>query len=495
VFAATSVTLALPAIQREFDASGSQLQWIVNLFVLVHASLIVAGGGIADARGRKGIFLLGVACFGLGSMLCAVAPSLTLLMAARVIQGLGPSMMLPSGLAILTATYTDRQQRAAAVGAWSAVAGLATTLGPPAGGLLVDAFGWRSVFLVNVPFACVVLVVGALSIARLPRKHPADRFDGVGVVLAVVALSAVCTALIEGRILGWGSPAIVSLLVTSVICTLAFVRWERRHPHPLIEIDLFRDRWFVVPTVAALAGFFGFMVMPIYLSLYFPLVGDLSPLATGVRLLPVGVASALAAPVAGYLTGRFGPRWPLAAGMAIAAAGLLCSLRLGTEPPTSILIWQFVLIGIGGGLALPPMTSAAVNAVAPARVGTAAAIHNSARQVGFVLGVAVLGSILYATMDSSLEQSLAERSVPEATRSDVVAAAEAGLKHDVAGVSPAALTAATRAAFVAGMHSALVASAIPVLVLAVGTFVLMRGPPAGGARPDLEEAKLLADRV
>ena len=401
VMSTSVVSVALPTIGRELHASTTALEWIVDAYVLVFASLLVAGGVLSDRRGRKPMFVLGVALFGLGSLLAGLAPSVGVLIGARVVQGLGPAIVLPGSLAIISAIFRDPGDRAAAIGLWSASSGLALAVGPAFGGVLVDGLGWRWVFLVNVPLCALLIVAAVMSIPAI-RPDPGRGFDFLGAVLTTLGVGSLAFALIESQTRGWGSPLVLGTAALAVVALTVFVLYELRREDPLVDVRLFRIPAFTAANVAGLVVFFSFIGAIVYFSAYFQEVQGRSATDAGLRVLPIGVALALTAPVSGRLTGRLGARTPMLVGLLICGGAVLGLLRLTPDSGLGAEWWDFALVGLGAGLALTPMTATAVGAVRPERAGMASAVHNSMRQIGQVLGVAVLGALVYAGLGGSV---------------------------------------------------------------------------------------------
>jgi DHA2 family methylenomycin A resistance protein-like MFS transporter len=396
VMSTSVVSVALPTIGRSLHASSTSLEWIVDAYVIVFASLLVAGGVLSDRRGRKGMFIAGVSVFGLGSLMAGLAPSVGWLLAGRVVMGLGPAVVTPTSLAIISSTFDDPRERAAAIGVWSSGSGLALALGPAVGGLLVDAIGWRSVFLLNVPVALAVIGLGVRFIPVIPRSVGLARFDWAGAVLTTAGVALLTFGIIEGPRRGWGSGLILGAFAVGVFALAAFVLWERHHPSPLIDVSLFARAPFTVANLAGLAVFFAFIGGIVYLSAYFQQVQGRSALGAGLAVLPVGLGFFVGAPLSGRLVGRLGPRLPMVLGLVLCGAGMFALLRLEPESSIGSVWWELAAVGLGGGLSLTPMTATAMAAVRAERAGMASAIHNSMRQVGQALGVAVLGSLVYA---------------------------------------------------------------------------------------------------
>jgi EmrB/QacA subfamily drug resistance transporter len=396
VMSTSAVSVALPTIGRDLGAGSTSLEWIVDAYVIVFASLLVAGGVLSDRRGRKGMFMAGVGLFGMGSLIAGVSPSVGWLLAGRVVQGLGPALVTPTSLAIISATFDEPRSRAGAIGIWSSGSGLALAVGPAVGGLLVDAIGWRSVFLLNVPVAAVVVWLGARFIPVIPRAVGAGAFDWTGAFLTTAGVGVLTFGIIEGPGQGWGSGWILGAFVVAFCALAAFVGWERRHEAPLIDVSLFSRAPFTVANLAGLAVFFAFIGGIVYLSAYFQQVQGRSALGAGLAVLPIGLGFFVGAQLSGRMVGRFGPRLPMVTGLVLCGAAMVGLLRLGADSPIGSVWWNLAAVGLGGGLSLTPMTAVAMAAVRSERAGMASAIHNSMRQVGQALGVAVLGSLVYA---------------------------------------------------------------------------------------------------
>lgn len=396
VMSTTVVSVALPAIGAGLHASASGMLWIVDAYVIVYSALLVIGGTIGDRRGRKGVFLLGLALFATGSLADTLAPSAGWLLAARVLQGLGPVLLVPGSLTIIRVMFADERRRAQAIGFWSTGSGLGMAAGPVVGGLIAAHLGWRWVFGFNVPLAAVLLVLAARVIPRLPRTGQAGRLDWPGTALVTASIAALAFGLIEGKPLGWTSVRVIAAFVLSGCAMALFVLRERRVRDPAVDITLFARPAFAAANLSALTVFFAFIGAIVFLSEYFQQVAHDSPVAAGLRVAVLGISFGVVAPLSGRLTGRIGPRWPMLAGLVAAGLAMLGLVRLGAHTGFGAVWWDFAVAGAGVGLCLTPMTQIAVSAVGPGRAGMASAVHNSLRQFGQVLGVAVLGAIIAA---------------------------------------------------------------------------------------------------
>src|SRR6266536_876645 len=326
------VNVALPAMRRDLHASVSGLQWTVDAYTLVLASFLVLAGSTADRVGRRRIFQVGLAVFGLGSLLCSLAPGIGWLIAARALQAVGGTMLNPVAMAIVANTFTDRVERARAIGVFGAVAGLSLALGPIFGGALVDGFGWRSIFWINVPIVAAAIVCTALFVPE-SRAARARRFDPVGQTLVTVMLGSVVFAIIESNRLGWISPVIVSLLAVAVLSVLGILGYEPRRADPLLELRLFRSVPFSSAILMALFALCGFGAFLFVTTLYLQNVRAMSALTAGLCLLPVGVLTVVLSPLTGRLVGARGPRPPLVVAGAALALGGGASMWLGPTPP------------------------------------------------------------------------------------------------------------------------------------------------------------------
>jgi DHA2 family methylenomycin A resistance protein-like MFS transporter len=391
---ANLIAVALPPLSADLGASEAQEQWIVDAYVLVFAALLVAGGVLADRYGRRRALLTGLTVFGAGSLVCALAPNPSVLIGARVLQALGPPLLLPASLAILTATVANPLERARAIGFWGAASGFGVAVGPLIGGAVVAALDWRWAFGVNVP---VALGLAAATLRVIPDDRPAPyphAFDTRGALLITLALGSLVFGLIEGPARGWTAPEVLLGFAVSAATLALFVAAERRHPAPLVDLQLVRQPVFAAANLAAATIMFTLLATSVYVSAFLQTFRALSPLQTGLALLPLGGAVALLAPVSGRLTAHVRPRTLIALGLACCAVGTLALSRIGGGDGPGDVWLALLLLGAGAGLALPPTTSTAVSAAPATRTGMASAIHNAGRQVGAMLGVAALGSIV-----------------------------------------------------------------------------------------------------
>jgi EmrB/QacA subfamily drug resistance transporter len=391
------VNVALPAIRRDLHASVSGLQWTVDAYTLVLASFLVLAGSTADRVGRRRVFQVGLAAFGLGSLLCSLAPGIGWLIGARALQAVGGTMLNPVAMAIVANTFTGPAERARAIGMFGSMSGLALALGPILGGVLVDGLGWRAVFWVNVPIVAAALVATALFVPE-SRAARARRLDPVGQALMILVLGSVVYAIIESGRLGWTSPVILGLLAMAVLGVAGILGYEPRRGDPLLELRLFRSVPYCGAIAMALFALCGFGAFLFVTTQYLQNVRGMSALTAGLCLLPVGALVLVLSPRTGRLVGTRGPRLPLAVSGAALALGGAASLWLRPATPLPVVLGVYLLFGIFLGTVNPPITNTAVSGMPRSMAGMATALASAGRQTGTTLGVAISGTIVGATL-------------------------------------------------------------------------------------------------
>jgi EmrB/QacA subfamily drug resistance transporter len=405
----TIVNVALPSIRRELHASVSGLQWTVAAYTLVLASLLMLSGSTADRIGRRRVFQAGLLTFTAGSLLCSLAPSLGWLIAFRMLQAVGGSMLNPVAMSIITNTFSDRTERARAIGIWGAVIGISMALGPVVGGVLVASVGWRGIFWVNVPIGLAAVVLTGLFVpeSRAPR---ARRVDPVGQLLVIVTLGSLTYGIIEGPGSGWTSAKILVFFGLAVAALGALLYYEPRRAEPLIDLRFFSSAPFAGATVIAVCAFAALGGFLFINTLYLQDARGLSALQAGLYTLPMAAMTVIFSPLSGRIVGSRGSRLPLLlAGLAIAAGcGVLTQLTNNT--PSGWLFTAYVIFGMGFGLVNAPITNAAVSGMPIAQAGVAAGVASASRQVGQSLGVAVVGSLVTSGIHGPLQASFAAAS-------------------------------------------------------------------------------------
>ncbi|UOZ11003.1 MFS transporter [Amycolatopsis sp. WQ 127309] len=386
------VNVALPSIRRDLHASPAGQQWTIDAYTLVLAGFLVLAGSTADRVGRKRVFLTGLAVFGAGSLLCGLAPGIGWLIAARALQAAGGTMLNPVAMAIVATAYPAPAERARAIGVFGAMSGLALVLGPILGGLLVDGFGWRAVFWVNVPIVAAAIVATARFVPE-SRAARTRRFDPVGQVLVVLVLGSVVAAIIGSRGLGWSSPVVLGLLAVAALGVTGILVYEPRRADPLLELRLFRSVSFsaaIVMAVFALCGFGAFLFVT---TQYLQDVRGLSALDAGLCLLPVGALVLVLSPVTGRLVGTRGPRLPLVVAGSALALGGAASVWFGPATPLVAVLAVSLLFGVFLGTVNPPITTTAMAGMPGSMAGVAASLASTGRQTGTTLGVAIAGAV------------------------------------------------------------------------------------------------------
>ncbi|NBE52963.1 DHA2 family efflux MFS transporter permease subunit [Streptomyces sp. YC537] len=394
----TIVGAALPDMQHRLHTQLTGLQWIVDAYVLLVAMLLLSGGVFADRFGRKRVYLTGVAVFTAASLVCALAPSLGWLIVGRVLQGIGAAALSPASLALLAAAYPVPQERIKAIGLWAGLSGIGLAAGPVAGGVLTEAFGWPAIFLVNLPIGVVLLLVGLRSLEET-RNPSAPAIDIPGTVLSVLGVGAATYGLIEGGARGWTSPVILGSFAAAAILLAAFVAVEARRSagqgkQPMLPLRLFRQRLFTVSNTAMVVVGFALMGSSFFFSQFFVYVQGSSILRAGLQTLPVSLAMVIVSPYAGRLAARYGFRIVVTAGLALAGLGLLALGMVHADTGYGNVWWRLGVVGTGFALTMSPLTGAAIQAVSPQEGGLASGISSTTRQIGAVLGVAVLGAIV-----------------------------------------------------------------------------------------------------
>ncbi|MFF9282930.1 MFS transporter [Streptomyces griseosporeus] len=391
----TIVGAALPDMQHRLHTQLTGLQWIVDAYVLLVAMLLLSGGVFADRFGRKRVYLTGVAVFTAASVACSLAPSTGWLIAGRVLQGAGAAALSPASLALLVAAHPAPRERVRAIGLWAGLSGIGLAAGPVAGGVLTEAFGWPAIFLVNLPIGVVLLLAGLRTLEET-RNPNAPAIDVPGTVLSVMGVGALTYSLIEGGARGWTSPAVLASSTAAVILLAAFVAVEARRRAPMLPLRLFRQRLFTVSNTAMVVVGFALMGSSFFFSQFFVYVQGSSILRAGLQTLPATLAMVVVSPYAGRLAARYGFRTVVTAGLAVAGPGLLALGAVDADTGYGNVWWRLAVVGVGFALTMSPLTGAAIQAVDPREGGLASGISSTTRQIGAVLGVAVLGAVVRA---------------------------------------------------------------------------------------------------
>jgi EmrB/QacA subfamily drug resistance transporter len=476
----TVVNVALPTISRELGAGVTDLQWIVDGYVLALASLLLTGGILGDRYGRKKTFLTGLTIFTAASFLCGVSQSTLQLILARGLQGVGAALLLPGTLSIITVTF-PAHERARAIGLWAGMSALALALGPTVGGLMVEHLGWESVFFLNVPIGIIAFFVATRTV-RESVSEQQRQLDVGGLVLGTLALFLVTYGLIEANQKGWSDPAIVGSLVGSAVLLVALLAWELRSPKAMMPLRLFRIPAFSAGNTVAFSVSLGMFATFFFLSLYMQAIRGYTAFEAGVRFLPMTVMIIVTAPNAGKYAQKHGSRIPMTYGLILAGSGLLVLSRLSVDTSYLLMLPVFVVMGHGMGATMAPMTAAVMNAVGPERAGLGSAMTNTSREVGGVFGIALLGTILTTRLREVFEPALAAIGLAPQQQAAVAEAAGRGildpsLLRSLPEAQQAAVVDAFRQSFMSGFRVSLIAGGIVLLgaALVANRFIPGRG--------------------
>jgi len=498
------VNVALPSIQAGLGVGEDGLQWVVTAYSLGMAIAIMTAATLADVHGRRRWYLIGIVVFTAASGVCGIAPSVEILNIARGVQGVAAATVNVTSLALLSAAFPEPKQKAHAIGIWTAIANVGAATGPSLGGVLVEEFGWRSIFLVNLPVGVLVVMLTLRFLTESRDERP-RQLDLPGQVLFIVTVGALAYGLIEGPHSGWGSPLILGLFCVAGIGGYLFIRTERRSADPMMDLSLFRNREYALAIGTIFVAFFAIYGMLLLMSQYLQNVQDYSAVRTGLMILPMSIVIMFMSPRVGRLVGHFGPRPLILLGLCGMIVGLLIFVASGQGGGPLVLV-GFAVCGFGAALCITPITTLAMTSVPHQRAGMASGIMSAQRAIGSSVGYAVLGSMLAAWLATTLDADLAPV-VPNPAERQTVAAAivsSANPRAHVAEIVPrgrpvhpdpvmrARITAAADQDFVQGIRAGLL---LAVALLFIALLLGWRGFPRGGAalrEAEREEAKLAA---
>jgi EmrB/QacA subfamily drug resistance transporter len=471
----TIVNVALPSMSKQLGAATSDLQWIVDAYSLVFASLLLVGGSLGDRFGRKGALQIGLVGFAGFSAFAGLSGSTDVLIVARCLMGLAAALIFPATLAILTNTFTDARERAAAVGIWTAITGLGVALGPITGGLLLEHFSWGSVFFASIPVAVLALALGAWLVPD-SRDPAAPRPDLAGFVLSIVAVGAVVYTTIEAPARGWLAPLTLAGYCAGVVLLAVFALWERRVGEPMLDITLFRNIRFSAASFSIAAAFFGLFGFIFLITQYFQIVHGYSPLSAGTRTLPFALGVGAAAPAAPVLAARLGTKIVVPAGLILMAAGFSVASTLGSGSAYfGPVLVSMVAMAVGLGLVTAPSTAAILAVLPLGKAGVGSAVNDVTRELGGTFGVAVVGAVFSSVYGPRLTLLLHGAGLPAPALAAARQSPAAALQ--VAGQAPASAHAviidAANRAFVAGLSRGSLVCAAVVALGAVFAFVVL----------------------
>jgi len=404
------LNVALPTIQEDLNATSGDLQWIIDSYTLVFAGLLLTAGALGDRFGRRGALQVGFVLFGIGSVLAALSSTSGMLIGTRAFMGIGGALIMPATLSIITNVFPP-EERAKAIGIWAGTAGLGGALGPLTGGFLVTHFYWGSVFLVNVPIVIIGLLAGVFLIPT--SKDPsAPRLDPIGAVLSIVGLALVLYAIIEAPVKGWTSTATMVVGGVGLVVCVAFVVWEARSTHPMLDITFFRNPRFTAAAMAITLVFFAMFGSLFLYTQYFQFVLGYTALETGIRMIPFAAAMMIVAPMSAPIAHRIGSKVTIGLGLGLVTIGLLSLTGLQADTPYGNIVWRLMLMSAGMGLTMAPATESVMGSLPLHKAGVGSAVNDTTRQIGGALGVAVIGSVLATTYGDRIGTFLAGLGLP-----------------------------------------------------------------------------------
>lgn len=480
----TVLNVALPTLVRKLHASDSELQWIVDAYVLVFGGLMLVSGSVADRVGRKRTFLVGLAVFAACSTWAALSDSSAMLIAARTSMGLGATLIMPATLAIITNTFTDARERQRALGIWAGTTGAGVALGPIVGGLLLAHFAWGSIFLINVPIALFGLAVGIPLVPNSRNEH-VQPLDVAGSLLSVLGLGLVLWAIIEAPVHGWTSAEVLGTGGGGLAAICSFIWWESHTTHPLLRLQFFRRRAFSGAVASTATMMFALMGMLFVLTQFLQFQLGYSPLAAGVRMLPAAGAIAVVAPISALVVSRLGARLTVALGLALVAAGLWQISGATATTTYSGVLAGAIMLGVGAGLVIPASTGSLMGTLPLEHTGVGSATNGSFLNIGGALGVAILGSIMSTRYQHQLGSRAVTHVLPAALAHTALGSLGAAITvaDRVGGALGGALALAARTAFMNGMGAALAIGACVVLAgVLVALVVLPARHPSSSSR-------------
>ena len=478
----TILNVALPTLERDLGATSSQLQWIVDSYMLIFAGLLLTAGALGDRFGRKRGLTIGLAIFGLGSGLSALATSPEMLIATRALMGVGGAFIMPSTLSIITAVF-PAHERAKAIGVWAGVSGLGIAIGPVAGGWLIEHASWNAVFLVNLPFVVAALTAGQWLVPE--SKDPAaPRLDVPGFALSIAGLTTLVWAIIEAPAKGWTSPTILAAFGTAAVVLGAFMAWELRTREPMLDIRLFRNPRFSGASAAITLVFFSMFGTIFFLTQYLQGVLEFSALEAGLRVTPVAVGLILGGPISAKLAARVGTKLVVAGGLVLVAAGLTIVTQFQVDSSYGIVAAHLLVLGFGMGMAMAPATESVMGSLPLEKASVGSAVNDTTRTTGGALGVAILGSLLASQYRGDMDEAVSGLPHGAAESASDTLSGGLAVAHRM---GDSGLADAAQTAFVNGMHVAALAAAGVALAGAVVAYLVIpareREPSMGLATP------------
>ena len=477
---ATAVNVALPAIENDLGGGLAGQQWVSNAYLLTLGSLILVGGSLGDLYGERRIFTLGVVGFGVVSVVCALAPSIEVLVAGRALQGVFGALLTPSALAVIVASFPP-DERGAAIGSWTAWAGIALVIGPLAGGWLIDVATWRWIFAINVPFVVATVLIVRMAVPARAREERTVRLDVLGAGLCALGRAGPVFALIRQPRAGWGAPEVVTPLVAGLALLAAFLIHEARTPHPMLPLGLFRRRNFAVGNLETLAMYGGLSAVIFFLVLFLQQVAGYDALQAGLATLPITVVTFALARRAGRMADRYGPRWFMGGGPLVAAAGLAMLQRVDAHLDyVTDLLPALLLFALGLSATVAPLTATVLADADENNAGIASGVNNAIARVAGLLAVAALGAVVAGQFGATIDERLAGQHLSPAAQRIVNEAKDRTLARATPdGLPPAETRVVTQAAedaAVAAFHRGAGIAAALVALAGVLGLVGIRNP-------------------
>ena len=469
----TILNVAIPRLSYDLHASTSSLQWIVDIYVLIFAGLLLTAGSLGDRFGRYKALTFGLIVFGIGSLASALSGSASALIATRGFMGIGGAFIMPATLSIITNVFTDPRERGQAIGIWAGVAALGVGIGPVAGGFLLTHFYWGSVFFVNVPIVIIALIAGWFLVPD-SRDPSAPKLDPLGAVLSMVGLATLLWSIIEGPAHGWTSPSIVTGFVIGVVVLGLFVLWEMHYSSPMLDFRFFENPRFTVASMAIMLVFLALFGSLFLLTQYLQSVQGFTPLEAGALVVPQAIVVMIVAPLSSARVQRYGNKVVVGLGMTVASLGTLGYVLYQIDSPVWLVIAVTMVIGLGMGNVMAPATDSIMGSLPRAKAGVGSAMNDTTRQTGGAIGVALLGSVMASRFHSLVSSAPSLAHLPASLAAEVrsgIGGAVTASQSPQAGAHAAAIQSVAKAAFMSGFHLAAAIAAGVVLCAAAGVFL------------------------